>query len=295
MKKRNLLVAALSLCLVAVIAVGGTLAYFTDQTQTMTNTFTSGEVDIVLWESGDPDGDGNPEILDNTTIGGHGDRTYTGIKFDDIVPGDVLDKNMNISVSDNSVFSYVAVHLWVEGEGLTDEQNALAYELIENAVTRRPVKCAGIPATPEENVFTEPTTTTPSWTAFRLEDGSFLLVASGKKQGLADTDGDGKNESITAPLNHVPAGITLNVFDRVFIGEPNRMGNGAEPDTYGNELAGLNFQLKTQAFAIQAEHLPEMDGSSWTYFADMVVDACNNGTEDKVFDSYKDDNPFNKG
>ena len=146
MKKRNLLVAALSLCLVAVIAVGGTLAYFTDQTQTMTNTFTSGEVDIVLWESGDPDGDGNPEILDNTTIGGHGDRTYTGIKFDDIVPGDVLDKSMNISVSDNSVFSYVAVRLWVEGEGLTDEQNALAYELIENAVTRRSVNCAGIPA-----------------------------------------------------------------------------------------------------------------------------------------------------
>lgn len=39
MKKKNVLMMALSLCLVAVIAVGGTLAYLSDSAGTLTNTF----------------------------------------------------------------------------------------------------------------------------------------------------------------------------------------------------------------------------------------------------------------
>ena len=39
MKKKNVLMMALSLCLVAVIAVGGTLAYLSDSDGTLVNTF----------------------------------------------------------------------------------------------------------------------------------------------------------------------------------------------------------------------------------------------------------------
>ena len=39
MKKKNVLMMALSLCLVAVIAVGGTLAYLSDTDGAVTNTF----------------------------------------------------------------------------------------------------------------------------------------------------------------------------------------------------------------------------------------------------------------
>ena len=42
MKKKNVLMMAMSLVLVAVIAVGGTLAYLTSDTKTLTNTFTVG-------------------------------------------------------------------------------------------------------------------------------------------------------------------------------------------------------------------------------------------------------------
>lgn len=42
MKKKNVLMMAMSLVLVAVIAVGGTLAYLTSNTKTLTNTFTVG-------------------------------------------------------------------------------------------------------------------------------------------------------------------------------------------------------------------------------------------------------------
>lgn len=49
MNKKKILVLAVSVCLVAILAIGGTLAYFTD-TDAKTNTFTVGNVDITLTE-----------------------------------------------------------------------------------------------------------------------------------------------------------------------------------------------------------------------------------------------------
>lgn len=54
MKKKTILVAAIAVMLVAALVVGGTLAYFTD-TDTKTNTFTTGKVDITLNEKFDKD------------------------------------------------------------------------------------------------------------------------------------------------------------------------------------------------------------------------------------------------
>ena len=58
MKKKSILMAAIAVMLVAVLVVGGTLAYFTD-TKSATNTFTVGDVKITLDESNvnDPNGD----------------------------------------------------------------------------------------------------------------------------------------------------------------------------------------------------------------------------------------------
>ena len=50
MNKRKLLLVALSLCMVAILAMGGTLAYLTD-TDSETNTFTVGNVQIDLVEN----------------------------------------------------------------------------------------------------------------------------------------------------------------------------------------------------------------------------------------------------
>ena len=58
MKKKSILMAAIAVMLVAVLVVGGTLAYFTDA-KSATNTFTVGDVKIKLDESNvkDPNGD----------------------------------------------------------------------------------------------------------------------------------------------------------------------------------------------------------------------------------------------
>lgn len=56
MNKRRIMTLALAVCMVAILAIGGSLAYLTD-TDAQTNVFTTGNVYIDLWEDfGDNDG-----------------------------------------------------------------------------------------------------------------------------------------------------------------------------------------------------------------------------------------------
>ena len=50
MSKRKILLVAAALCMIAILAVGGTLAYFTDTTEVKNNVFTVGNVKIKLEE-----------------------------------------------------------------------------------------------------------------------------------------------------------------------------------------------------------------------------------------------------
>ena len=50
MSKRKILLVAAALCMIAILAVGGTLAYFTDTTEVKNNVFTVGNVEIKLEE-----------------------------------------------------------------------------------------------------------------------------------------------------------------------------------------------------------------------------------------------------
>ncbi len=86
----------ISLVLVLVLAltaIGGTLAYFTD-TDEVKNEFTIGNVTLDLYE-GDED-----------------DRIQDGITFEDaIVPGHIFDKNPTIEMGDGCVESYVFLEM----------------------------------------------------------------------------------------------------------------------------------------------------------------------------------------
>ena len=84
MSKRKILMLAMSLCMVAILAVGGTLAYFTDE-ESADNVFTMGNVDIDLEENFDEE-------------------------LADLVPGQDINKDVwveNVGVND----SYVRVHI----------------------------------------------------------------------------------------------------------------------------------------------------------------------------------------
>lgn len=76
MKKKSILMAAIAVMLVAVLVVGGTLAYFTD-TKSATNTFTMGNVAITL---------------DETDVNNPAARTANGNTYN-VYPGQTVKKD----------------------------------------------------------------------------------------------------------------------------------------------------------------------------------------------------------
>ena len=85
--KRKTLIALVCTLLLLVGAAGGTLAWLTDNTQEVTNTFTVGNISIELTES-DADVDGN-----------NGDKDNNSYKM---VPGDTISKDPKVTVKANS-------------------------------------------------------------------------------------------------------------------------------------------------------------------------------------------------
>lgn len=142
MKKKNVLVMALSLALIAVIAVSGTLAYFTDKTDAKVNTFTTGKVDIELHDESNDQ---------------HASIHANGLYYSEIVPGDSLNKEVYVTVKELSSASRVAIRLAFDNLSNTEfprvnEMKELVYAAMENAGT------------------------TNDWTCYPAEDGTEDLI-----------------------------------------------------------------------------------------------------------------------
>lgn len=101
MNKRRILAIAMSLCIVAILAVGASLAYFTD-TDKATNTFTTGKVDITLVE----------DFADNSKL-------LPGKNNQNNVKKIVTVKNENGSES-----AYVRVHIALPAAAVDQNLNA---------------------------------------------------------------------------------------------------------------------------------------------------------------------------
>ncbi|ALU16160.1 hypothetical protein ACH52_3422 [Eubacterium limosum] len=125
-KKAAILIS--SLAIIAVLVIGGTLAYFTD-TDNAQNVFTLGKVTGEITESSiavpkDPENPDSHEVKAGTP-------TDEGYSYDHIVPGDWLSKEPVVSLTNTSEDAYVRVKLEVEENvpqgqeaKLTDEQKA---------------------------------------------------------------------------------------------------------------------------------------------------------------------------
>jgi len=100
----------LALCLVVVLAVtavtGATLAYFTDTTEAVNNTFTMGKVEITLDEA-KVDADGKEITGDGE------DRVTTNTYTAKLVPGHEFDKDPTVHVSEGSEDSYIFLDMTI--------------------------------------------------------------------------------------------------------------------------------------------------------------------------------------
>lgn len=108
MKKRKVITLLASLALVAVVGVGGTLAYLSDQTGTLENkfTFTTEDVDIRLWENKvNANNEKTGEEIDaDTAEPGKNGNLYT-----DVQPNEIMDKNPTVTLEAGSQDSYLFV------------------------------------------------------------------------------------------------------------------------------------------------------------------------------------------
>lgn len=112
--KRRVLGISLVVALVAIVAVGATLAYFTDSSNEVQNTFTMGNVEIKLDE------------IDNTKT--DGSRTETGNAYTGVTPGVALDK-------DPTVWNIGANAAWVRVNVTVSKASAWKAALTKHEIT----------------------------------------------------------------------------------------------------------------------------------------------------------------
>lgn len=101
--KKKIVALCLIIALAATAVIGGTLAYFSDETEVVNNTFTVGQVGLSIAE--DVTAVPDKGYLAGTAIDG-------GAKYD-IMPGNKYAKNVSITMDDNSQEAYVFVELTV--------------------------------------------------------------------------------------------------------------------------------------------------------------------------------------
>lgn len=98
--KKKVTAIALAVCILAVAVIGATMAYFTD-TDSKTNTFTFGKVDIDLTEESIED---KEEGVKAGTVGTDGGITYPGV-----LPGLVYSKVPTVTVKNDSLDAWVII------------------------------------------------------------------------------------------------------------------------------------------------------------------------------------------
>lgn len=98
--KKKVTAIALAVCILAVAVIGATMAYFTD-TDSKTNTFTFGKVDIDLTEKSIED---KEKGVKAGTVGTDG-----GITYDKVLPGLVYSKIPTVTVKNDSLDAWVII------------------------------------------------------------------------------------------------------------------------------------------------------------------------------------------
>ena len=104
--KKKFISAILAISIVAALAVGGTLAYLTAQTESVVNTFTVGKIAIDLYEHPLKGGDN----YDGKTIDTEA-NTVKAVNNYKMMPGSTLQKDPTVEVKVDSEKSYVFVKI----------------------------------------------------------------------------------------------------------------------------------------------------------------------------------------
>lgn len=118
MKKKSLVTMVVSLSLVAVTGVGATLAFLSDSTGTLVNSFSTATGYT---------GEDQAVQIQETKLGtekkySYGQDGFTGNEYTDLLPGDSVKKDPNVVLGENSIDSYVFIQV-VGADDLANTDN----------------------------------------------------------------------------------------------------------------------------------------------------------------------------
>ena len=126
MNKRKLMLVAVSLCMVAILGFGGTLAYLTDTDQ-QKNVFTTGKVQlnldevIVKKQVNDPTADNYGDFIPVLDDEGNEERTTDAQslqEYNKVFPGNVIAKDPTVTVLEDSEDAWVIIKVDITGNDL---------------------------------------------------------------------------------------------------------------------------------------------------------------------------------
>lgn len=100
MNKKKMAMSITSVALVGAVVVGGTLAYLSDKSNMVTNTFNVG--------SGYTEEDGHIGLwLDEKDVTDPAKRTEIGNEYEELLPGSIVEKDPTFHLTTGSTDSYV--------------------------------------------------------------------------------------------------------------------------------------------------------------------------------------------
>ena len=139
MNRKKIVMLLVTLCLIAIVGVGATLAYFTSETETLSNVVTMGEIKIGLQENqvkvDTEDSDGDNDTKEYVQDGSVAPFTKGGLNFADILPGMTVPKNPTVTVDAKSEDCFVRAEVSVEKTVGVNGANTLSDDDIKDIVT----------------------------------------------------------------------------------------------------------------------------------------------------------------
>lgn len=203
--KRKVLILVTAVTTAALVAVGGTLAWFTDKAE-ISNVVTMGNVNIKLEEP----------VFSSSFMSDLKDGAY--VKKGSILPGDSFVKDPTITnIGNNPCYIRAKVQLVLKKDGEVVEGNTVMFA---DEATR---------VIAAEDFFSP----NDGW-AKNSQDGYYYYT------GTVPTAGNG---SSVALFKAAGDGSTIHV-----------------PAAWGNEIAGISFELSVTAEAVQSEHFTPETG-----------------------------------
>lgn len=193
---------AVSLMLVAAIAIGGTVAWLVDKTESVTNTFTFGDINITLTETDAIKGsDGNFT------------KAYTGL-----VPGATVPKDPKVTVDNDSVDCWLFVKVTPGNNTFTPSGSNTAINILEWTMATGWDKVA-------DGVYGRKVLTTDNTKEFSVFKNDQVIVSSKVTKDLIDTYNNATNPA-TKPT------ITITAYAI----QSENLGDAADATTAWNAL-----------------------------------------------------------